>query len=187
MPRLHISPESSTFAAGMSKRIVYIAPIESLRGSLAIYEKQSYSSGRGYDVPVGTTEEATTYISRLVAKRMPNGRNFYNVRTRTSVHMTSVSKRNMALMGGAGAIYAALVSDKTAAIYSECVMASLSSGKTLRAFMIPKLRAGLAAKVYSISIADGVEIVNPWISSDTPNVPVSSDIINKFASELSNS
>lgn len=182
-----ISPESSTFAAGMSKRIVYIAPVESIRGSFALYEKQSYQSGQGYDVPVGTKEEAIAYVSRLVAKRMPNGRNFYNVRTRTSVHMTSVCKRNLALMGGAGAIYASLLSDKTAAIYAACVMASLSSGKTLRAFMIPKLRAGLATKNARLMIADGVEIVNPWISSDTPNVPVSSDIINKFASELSNS
>lgn len=187
MTHLHISPESSTFAAGMSKRIEYMTPIESMRGSLSIYEKKTYTSGRGYDVPVGTTEEATAYIPILVAKRMRNGRNFYNVRTRTSVHMTDANKLNMAILGGSGALFASLLSDKSAAIYSACRAVYKKTGKTFRAFMIDKLRAGLLAKNAKILIADGVEIVNPWISSDTPNVPVSSDIINKFASELSNS
>lgn len=182
-----ISPESSTFAAGMSKRIEYIAPIESVRGSLSIYEKQSYQSGSGYDVPVGTKEEAVAYIPRLVAKKMRSGRNFYNVRTRTAVNMTSNNKRNLAAMGGACALFASLISDKSAAIYNACVMSAMSSGKTLRAFMIPKLRAALLAKNARISIADGVEIDNPWIYSGEPNVPVSNEILTKFASELSNS
>lgn len=89
-------------------------------------------------------------------------------------------------MGAAGAMYAALVSDKTSAIYLACVNACPRS-ISLRAFIVPLLRSGFAAKQQSIIISEGVEIVNPWVSQITPNVQVAQPIIDKFASELSNS
>lgn len=88
-------------------------------------------------------------------------------------------------MGGVGALYAALVRDKSAQIYKDCVRVK-PAGKTLRAFLSPILRAGLDAKDAAIVVASGVSIVNPWISSDTPNVPVTAAVLDKFSSELSN-
>ena len=100
--------------------------------------------------------------------------------------MTAGVRNTIALMGGAGALYSSLVRDKSTAIYKACIAACPKS-TTLRAFIIPLLRAGLAAKNQTIAIADGVEIVNPWVSSAAPNVPVSADIHEKFNSVLSNS
>lgn len=89
-------------------------------------------------------------------------------------------------MGGAGALFASLVSDKTTAIYAACV-AACPRQMSLRMFIVPTLRRGLAAKNSIIEIEDNVGIVNPWVSADTPNVPVSAAILDKFNSVLSNS
>lgn len=88
-------------------------------------------------------------------------------------------------MGGVGAIIASIMRDKSAQIYKDCERVKPAKD-TLRAFLSPILRAGLDAKNAVIVVADGVSIVNPWISSDTPNVPVSAAILDKFSSELSN-
>lgn len=110
---------------------------------------------------------------------------YFQVRTRTSVNMTAAMRHNLALMGGAGALFASLVSDKASYIYIACA-GVVPRGETLRSFMIPLLRAGLAAKNEDIVIADGISIVNPWVSSATPNVPVSQSVLDKFSDELSN-
>lgn len=169
------------------KRIEYICPIDYMRGSLSGRQNIAYSDGRAYDVAVGEVVPADSYTPIMVAQvqklHRPSMRRIFQIRSKTSVHMTAAVKRNLALMGGVGALYASLLSDKTAAIYGECV-AACPSGKTLRAFVTPLLRAGLAGKNARITIADGVYIVNPWISSDTPNVPVSAANLDKFASEL---
>ena len=75
--------------------------------------------------------------------------------------------------------------DKSAQIYNDCERVK-PAAMTLRAFLSPILRAGLDEKNAAIVVASGVNIVNPWISSDTPNVPVSAAVLQKFRSELSN-
>ena len=113
-------------------------------------------------------------------------KNYFQVRTRFTVNVSAVAHRNMAIMGGAGALYAALIRDKSTQIYAQCV-AAVPKGETLRSFLVPLIRAGLSDKSAQLTIADGVYIVNPWVSSATPNVPVSSAVLDKFAGELSNS
>ena len=174
------------------KRIEYISPIDYIRGSLSGSQTPLYTSNevKGYSVPVGDIEPAVNYKPILVAKILRpydlNRIKIFQVRTRTSVNMTANQHRNLALMGGVGALVASLLRNKTAAIYGACVAAT-PKGYTLRGFVSPLIRAGLAAKSASITIADGVTIVNPWISNETPNVPVSQIILDKFADELSNS
>ena len=89
-------------------------------------------------------------------------------------------------MGGAGAIYSAIVRDKSSDIYAQCI-AVKPRQLTLRAFLVPLLRVGLAGKVENIAIADGLSIVNPWVSSAAPSVQVPQNVIDKFAPVLSNS
>ena len=98
--------------------------------------------------------------------------------------MTTKMRESMAVMGGAGALFASLLADKSAPIYAQCVAAKPAE-LTLRAFVFPLLQSALTVKAANIAIADGVSIVNPWVSSDTPNVPVSADILDKFSSVLS--
>lgn len=188
---LHTRLKSSTFAPkiGMSKHICYIAPVDWLVGNISGNQQIGYGEDKtaGYAIPDGEEESAANYKPRMIAKRIwKSNRRYFQIRTRTTVNMTAGVRNTMALMGGAGALYSSLVRDKSTAIYKAC-SAACPKSTTLRAFMIPLLRAGLAAKNQTIAIADGVRIVNPWVNSADPNVPVSAEILDKFNSVLSNS
>lgn len=165
-------------------------PIDFIRGNISGTQDltSAYDAANAYDVPSGETVSAANYRPIMVTKvtriGTPKMLRYFQIRTRSSVHMTPAMHRNLALMGGAGALFAALVRDKTSNIYIACA-AAVTSGHTLRSFIMPRLRAGLAAKTANIVVADGVSIVNPWISSEEPNLTVSSAIIDKFANELS--
>lgn len=170
------------------KRIQYMAPIDWMRGKLSGNQSLTYDTHSAYDTPTGDVVAADNYQPRLIAKvrgiYTPRKIRYFQVRTRTTVNMTAAAKKNLALMGGVGALFGSLVSDKSSAIYIA-VSALCPKGMTLRAFLAPVIRAALAAKLPDIEIADGVVIVNPWVSTDTPNVPVSQAILDKFADELS--
>lgn len=193
MQNLHTFRKSITFAASFGhsydmKRIQYLYPIDFIRGNISGRQSLEYGAGvRGYDITAGDAVGATNYNPRMIAKlRGKDELKYFQIRTKTTVNMTAAYRHNLALMGGTGAIYSALLNQKESAIYTQCVNA-LPAGKTLRAFLTPIIRAGLAAKASSITIAPGVSIVNPWVSSETPNVPVKAGLLSKFNSELSNS
>lgn len=170
------------------KRIQFMAPVDWMRGKLSGNQSITYDTHRAYETPTGNVVTADDYQPRLIAKvkgvGTPRKIRFFQVRTKTSVNMTATAKRNLALMGGVGALFGSLVSAKSSAIYIA-VSALCPKGITLRAFLAPIIREALSDKLPRIEIADGVVIVNPWVSTDTPNVPVSQEILDKFASELS--
>lgn len=175
----------------MSKHISYIVPVEYMTGNISGRQELDYVQGGdgAYAAPDGQKTSATNYDPRLIAKRKrPNGPDdgclYFQVRTKTSVNMTAAMRLNMAAMGGAGALFASLLRNKTAQIYAQCAAAT-PKGSTMRAFIVPLLIAGLTAKEARITIANNVYIVNPWISEDVPNVPIPLDILNKFAGVLS--
>lgn len=99
--------------------------------------------------------------------------------------MTERVRMNLAVMGGAGALYASLVREKQP-IYYQCVAAK-PKGWTLRQFIFPMMMTALSDKDESIVIAEGVEIINPWVSSEEPNVKVSPEILDKFGILANNS
>lgn len=174
----------------MSKHISYIVPVEYMTGNISGRQELDYVQGGdgAYAAPDGQKTSATNYDPRLIAKRKrPNGPDdgclYFQVRTKTSVNMTAAMRLNMAALGGAGALFASLLRNKTALIYAQCAAAT-PKGTTMRAFIVPLLIAGLTAKEARITIADNVYIVNPWTSEDVPNVPISLDILNKFARVL---
>lgn len=164
-----------------------MAPVDWMAGNLSGRQTIKYAGGDGYDVPEGETIVADDYQPRLIVKyRRKDGHRYYQVRTRTSVNMSAANKTNLSVMGGACALFAALVRDKQSEIYKACV-AACPRDISLRAFIIPKCRTALSAKAATVSIAEGVEIVNPWLSTDEPNVIVTAEVLDKFASILSNS
>lgn len=171
------------------KRIEYIAPIDWMRGSLSGHQSLLYAGSQAYDIDDGDIIAADDYRPKLIAQvrdlHKPTRKRCFQVRTRSSVNMTVNYRQSVALLGGAGAIYSAIVRDKSSKIYTDCIGA-IPVGYTLRSFLIPIIRAGLAAKDAIITITDGVQITNPWISSGTQTVQVPQTIIDKFAPILSN-
>lgn len=164
-----------------------------MRGTLNGSQDLRYNDNDAYSIPTGEKVSVDNYQPRVIAKVMRSAYasriRYFQVRTRSSVNMTAANRHSMALMGGSGALFAALMRDKSSAIYAACLLAYRSTadkGDTFRAFMIRRLRNGLDSKNAQIIIAGFTYIVNPWVSSDDPNVIISQLIIDKFASELSN-
>lgn len=189
---MHARIKSSTFAPGfryMSKRVVYMMPVEWMAGSISGPHDVKYAENKSaYSLENGL-QSAVNYSPILVLKyKRSNGKRFFNVRTRSSVNMNTDTRASMAVLGGAGAIFSAVMRDKSSAIYIACYAAFVAQHDkqlTFRAFMMRPLIDGLKTKAANIQISTGISIVNPWISSDTPNVPIESSIITKFNSVLS--
>lgn len=172
------------------KVIVYKNPIDYMRGNLSGRQSLEYGSndGKAYEQPTGKKTAANNYQPRLIAKvlRAPfaSRKRYFQVRTRQSVNLTEAMKHNLALMGGVGAIFAAIVSDKTSGLYIACDGVR-PNDMTLRAFLAPLLRAGLDNKDADIVIADGVAIANPWIDGGTGSqVTIPQAVLVKFAGQL---
>ena len=160
-----------------------------MRGNISGRQPIEYAGGDAYSITDGDRVSSDNYQPRMVAavrglysKRRVK---YFSVRTKTTVNMSVKMRESMAIMGGAGAIFASLIRNKETLIYAQCVAAKPVE-MTLRAFVFPLLKSALTVKAANIAIADGVSIVNPWVSSDTPNVPVDADVLDKFSSVLSN-
>lgn len=169
----------------MAKHVEYIAPVDYMRGSLSGRQTLEYDQqgGAGFSVPDNTKAAAVNYEPKLIAMRSDKKRrNYFQVRTRSTVNMTANVRKGLAVMGGAGAIFASLANNKQSLIYQQCV-AAMPAGITLRQFVLPPVMAALAAKETTATIADGVAIDNPWLVA-SPNVPVTAAIISKFSAVL---
>ena len=172
------------------KRIAYIVPIDYMRGNISGRQDIEYSAGKAYELPDGARQSADNYQPRMIAKVHKDGistMKYFQIRTKTTVNMSANYRLSLAVLGASGALYASLVSDKSSAIYNAVLNAAntYGIGKTFRAYVIPALIIGLRAKSAQLNIAPNVSIVNPWVSSETPNVPVSQTIIDKFTDVLS--
>lgn len=181
-----ISLTFCNFAAEMPKRIIYSVPVDVMSGSLSGPQELQYGTqgGEAYDIPSGSREGATNYEPRLVAMYSHKKRlRYFQVRTKHAVNMTDAMRINLATMGGAGAIYSAIVSDKTSQLYNDCVHAC-PDGKTLRGWLVPILRPALAAKETDIVLADGLVLSNPWNAGTGATINIPQTILDKFASEL---
>lgn len=158
-------------------------PVDSMRGNISGRQDIEYNGADAYSVRDGEKVTAANYQPRIVAKVLRDARpdriKYFQVRTKTTVNMTNGMRVSMGLMGGAGALFASLISDKTTHIYNDCV-AACPKNMTLRQFVIPRLHEGLKVKQPQIEIAPEVVIDNPWIYGGQVNVPVSQEIYDKF-------
>ena len=182
-----ISVTFCNFAAEMPKRIIYSVPVDAMSGSLSGPQVLQYGTqgGEAYDIPSGSREDATNYEPRLIAMYSHKKQlRYFQVRTKHSVNMTDAMRLNLATMGGAGAMYSAIVSDKTSQLYNDCIHACPAS-KTMRAWIVPVLRPALAAKTTDIVLADGLVLSNPWNTGSGVTVNISQTVLDKFAGELS--
>lgn len=170
----------------MSKRIIYMAPVDAMSGSLSGRQDLQYGdpTKKAYDVPTGEIVAASNYQPRVIAIYSSRKRvKYFQVRTRYSINMTSSTRLNMATMGGAGAIYAAIMSDKTAQLYHDCVSAC-PAGITLRKWIISIIRPALAAKTADIVLTNGLILSNPWNTGTGVTVNISQSVYDKFSAVL---
>lgn len=178
------------------KRIEFIAPVEAMRGNLSGAQNLQYPTDNqgAYEGPVGSVNYARNYSPRFVgSKRASDGRKYFSVRTKSANHLTAKSKKAMAIMGGAGAMYAAIVRDKNSSLYSRLYamylkIQELGDQRTFRKWLMDQLRRGVAAQTGTIVVTGPlapIDIDNPWCTiSETPNVVVGQQTLVKFWDEL---
>lgn len=179
------------------KKIEFIAPVEAMRGNLSGKQDLLYPSenNKAYEGPVGSVNYANNYAPRFVgAKIAKSGKKYFTVRTKTANHLTAASKRAMALLGGAGAIYAAIVRDKSAgSLYARLqaqyvALQALGLTDSFRKWVTDKLRSALIAHDAQATFAGpggSIGVDNPWGKfSGELNVQVSNAIRVKFWTEL---
>lgn len=163
-------------------------PIDYIRGNISGRQDLNYDGSEAYNVTGKVA--ATGYQPRLVTKVLRLGRpdmiRYYQIRTRSSVNMTAVQKHNLAVMGGAGALFAGLLNSKNTQLYADCIAEwkRRGVGQTFRKFMIGDLMKMVEGHYSALNYGDSV-FYNPWVDDSSQSVPVKQSIIDKFMSELS--
>lgn len=162
-------------------------PIDYIRGNISGRQDLTYDGGDAYSVTGKVAAEG--YQPRLVAKvrrlSEPNMIRYYQIRTRSSVNMTATQKHYLAVMGGAGALFAGLLNSKNTQLYADCIVEwkSRGVGQTFRKFMIGDLMKMVDGHYSALNYGDSI-FYNPWVDDSEQSVPVKQSIIDKFMSEL---
>lgn len=179
------------------KRIEFIAPVEAMRGNLSGAQNLKYptQNNKAFESPEGSVNYARNYSTRFIgAKRASDGLKYFAVKTKTATHITPRSLQAMALLGGAGAMYAALVRTKASAtyagIYAQWVeLQNIGETRSFREFVMDAFRRMLASKqstvVFTGPRPGAITVNNPWKGEQTPDVAISREIITKFWPQLS--
>lgn len=181
------------------RRIEFIAPVDAMRGNLSGNQVLQYATNNNpaFDAPDGR-QYANNYQPRYIgAKRAASGKKIFSVKTKAATKINAASKLRMALLGGAGALYAAMLKNETIMAQAEIVYGLFVSRRgeqrSFRKFYMDQFRATLSLKKVQtgIAITDEhgtlyqVHIKNPWVYTEgEPECPVSDEVLVKFWLQL---
>ena len=178
------------------KKITYIEPVSNAQGSLTPKKKLEYAlnDNPAFYAPRGQKEKARNYQTIYVGhKRNASGRNYFSVRGKTSVTLTPARLRQMAIIGGAGAMYSAIVANKSSALYIAILAAynaePIAERPTFKKYVMSVLQKMLHNYMpmnyfYNRITGTYTYVQSPWNYEGTGNVHISSDIIVKFWEQL---
>lgn len=178
----------------MSKIIEFIAPVDAMRGNLSGRQSLTYGEGHtsAYDTQVGSVTAANNYAPRFVgAKRSRDEKKYFQVRTTSSVGLTAISKKSMAVLAGASLCF--LAANKNLMIISILQSAFVAAKEadqslTYRKWLMGIFYPMLANKLQTVTITSAVGtavINNPWVmDGDGENLTIASKDLIKFASVL---
>lgn len=180
------------------KRIEFIAPVESMRGNLSGNQVLEYAENNNpaFEAPAGV-QYARNYQPRFIgAKRSATGKKYFQIKTKSATKINAGSKLKMALLGGTGAVRAAILTDATKrsmveAVYAAAKTQGKTSAKTLMKYVYDVVYEALQSKSIMIQFfATGVPtltIQNPWVyTNQQGGVPISikNTILVKFWPQL---
>lgn len=179
------------------KRIEFIAPVESIRGNMSGRQDLRYAENdnKAFEGPQGTRNYARNYSPRFIgAKISASGRKYFAVKTKSASRLTTKSLKAMALLGGAGAIYASMIRRQDLTPYTSMMrlyeynIDRLGYTSSFRRFVMDFLRNGLQNKVqnFTANVASiSVSFKNPWYDgSMTDGATVTNGILVKFWQQL---
>ena len=175
--------------------------LEELRGKLAPNRELEYAENNNpaFEAPAGR-QYARNYKSCIVlCKRASSGKTYFQVKTKTATLINAASKRQMALLGGAGAMIGTILTTSAMRSSAERAFAlakqsGATDAKTLRKYLTDILQVGLDDKKPIIAITasyDGESasllLQNPWVYTNQAGgvpCPVRNAVLVKFWPEL---
>lgn len=178
----------------MAKRAGFVPGFAELRGNISGKQDLTYpeNNNKAFEAPLGKRSYATNYRPSVVISHVARtGKFHFAIRTKSAVRRTARSTMAMALLGGAGALYGALImnADKKAAMMAiwehDTQYASLR-GVTFQKFWMDIIRDMLKRKQQSYvrTVGGTITIYNPWVYTGEIDVTVSNEILVKFWNEL---
>lgn len=178
----------------MAKRAGFVPGFAELRGNISGKQELTYpeNDNKAFEAPLGKRSYSTNYRPSVIISRVARtGKFHFAIRTKSAVRRTAKSTMAMALLGGAGALYGALImnADKKAAMMAiwehDTQYASLRD-VTFQKFWMDIIRDMLKRKQQSYvrTVGGTITIKNPWNSGGEIDVTVSNDILVKFWNEL---
>lgn len=178
----------------MAKRAGFVPGFAELRGNISGKQELTYpeNDNKAFEAPLGKRSYATNYRPSVIISHVARtGKFHFAIRTKSAVRRTAKSTMAMALLGGAGALYGALImnADKKAAMMAiwehDTQYASLR-GVTFQKFWMDIIRDMLKRKQVSYvrTVGGTITIYNPWVYQGEIDVNVSNDILVKFWTEL---
>ena len=185
----------------MAKRIEMIAPFDVLRGNLSGSQKLQYAlnNNPAFDAPEGRVNYARNYKTRYIgSKRGSDGLTYFSVRQRNGVKVNTQTKLAMALLGGAGALRAAILNNdvvraKIEEKYEQGKASGyISANVSFSKYVFNTLYRGLQQKTPAISFLvpghGSTNIYNPWCytnqSATGDRVDVGDEVLVKFWPQL---
>lgn len=96
----------------MARSIEFLAPVEAMRGNLSGNQKLTYptQNNAAFEAPNTGRVYANNYQTRYIgAKRSSDGKKYFAVKQRSAYYSTEAGKLRNALLGGSGALIAAMM------------------------------------------------------------------------------
>lgn len=175
------------------KRIEFIQPVESMRGSFGAKQDLRYAENdnKAYESPDGKTNYARNYQPTFIgAKVARTGLKYFAVKVKSATKNTAAWRLMAALMGACSAIYGWCIKqlDKMAQLAAQYTLAVEQGFEgTLRKFILDGVRASLAAKAATITVVGPTATVtlgnNPF-STAAEAIAISAKLLVKFWPQL---
>lgn len=178
----------------MAKRAGFVPGFAELRGNISGTQDLTYpeKNNKAFEAPLDKRSYATNYRPSVVISHVARtGKFHFAIRTKSAVRRTARSTMAMALLGGAGALYGALImnADKKAAmlaIWEHDTQYATYRNTTFQKFWMDIIRDMLKRKqeTYARTVGGTITIYNPWVYEGGIDVTVSKDVLVKFWNEL---
>lgn len=141
------------------KRVVFISPVDHLSGNLSGKQELEYAENdnRAFEAPDGV-QYARNYKPRFIgAHRAKDGRNYFQVRTKSAVKNTTATRLAMAALGAAGSLSVVLMDH---AVYGAALLNEYNyrkahgttTAKSFRAWLVEVYRGEFLKKTSTLQV-----------------------------------
>ena len=180
------------------KRAEFAPGFAELRGNISGKQTLEYAENNNpaFEAPNGVQYARNYRPSVIISKVAKTGKFHFSIKTKSAVKVSNRSKFNMALLGGAGAVRAAILNNpaqraQVEALYTAAKAKGVTDAKTLEKYIFDTAYEALMIKKSAITFYVPEEATqyyrNPWVftsSMGAQTLSIKATIIAKFWLQL---